>query len=128
MLKRITVLSNKKLSPEEVIAVEKYKRRNSGAHPKAIFVKKTITKAAWDRNYCYNPRFCNLSSGAIGKITVGFMAVNEIPPDCEEMDSNDLRVFDGHCERNNIRPSPFSLKKHSDDIIKRKEIEIKQLF
>ena len=128
MLERITFLSNKKLSPETTNAVEEYKKNLSKIHPKAFFVKKNITKSAWDRNYCFRSNFCNLGSSSMGKVMLGFMVINEIPQDCEEMDSNELRIFDNYCERLNISPRPFNIQKYSNDTVKKEEIVIKQLF
>jgi len=128
MLERITVLSNKRLSPEDTKAVDEYKRRNNRAYPKAVFVKKSITKAAWERDFCFRSNYCNLGNSAMGKVMVGFMVANEVPQNCEEMDSNDLRVFDNYCEKSNISPSPFNIKRSLNNTVKKEEIVIKQLF
>ena len=74
--------------------------------PIAIWVKKKVSRTEWNNNYKWSGSYCQLGLEGLG-ISMGFMVVNNIPISCERMNDEELRTFNGHCERNNISPRPL---------------------
>ena len=100
-------LSTQPLSPEEIKKVEKYKSKNNQLHPKAVFVKKLVKKTEWEKEYKWEGSYCKLGENSDGKVIVGFIAVNEVPMDCERMTDEELRIYDTWARNEHYNPCPL---------------------
>jgi hypothetical protein len=83
------------------------------------YVKKNFSKREWDF-YSQNPNYMKLSGqsyGIDGEIWAAFTAASEsgnAPYGTQELDAEELRRYQLHCEALNIHPRPFTKSKESE--------------
>jgi len=91
--------------PDEL--VEQIHAYKEAIKSRAVFVKKSVNKKDWEDFYQYSS-YCRLGETPDKKISIGFVAANEIPVGCDPMDDSDLNIFHAWAKSYNYYPRPFT--------------------
>lgn len=76
-----------------------------------LWVKKTFSKAQWDKWCANNPGYVMIQAGQSGDVTAAFIVgQTTLPRGCAFLTPTEERFVDDYCKRTSMYPSPITKK------------------